>query len=319
MRKIAFLLILLFLFCSCAKARSFSYEGSENVSSVIQSETRFLLPNAGELENTIENSVVCRKISPDEFALYLDELQNDGWELLYKYTLIKRNSEITILDQTFVDTNNPHSEQNYISINFKSGCKNSDSIGRTSIDDAMALIQEEIETYESKDMYFGKKVYKVIEWDEEEAFSKTGIQIFTAYEADGRIGDYMVHENDVLPVWFIDELTVVDIDNDGIYELLNICGWGSGIYRIEISAYKFSNPIYFNSYTEVLHRSYYRCYIPVNGYAELYLVKVSETEVHLCGTEEKDGAEQQIDYGALKTDSGNFIVDAKDFPFKEWN
>ena len=56
---------------------------------------------------------------------------------------------------------------------------------------------------------------------------------------------------------------------------------------------------------------YQNIYVPVNGYAELSIKKVSETELHLIG-------EKNIDYGVVKFKDEILYIDSENFPFFEW-
>lgn len=90
-------------------------------------------------------------------------------------------------------------------------------------------------------------------------------------------------------------------------------------FRIELSAYKFGNPPYFDSPNEVLYKAYQNCWIPNDGYAELTIQKVSDTKVKLFGAEwVKGNLQPTLDYGLLKIKDGLLVPEAKNYPFEEW-
>lgn len=135
-----------------------------------------------------------------------------------------------------------------------------------------------------------------------------------------KINDYLICSGSVCEAPFLGDTLVADIDKDGSYELLSVCGWGSGIYRIEIKAYKFGNPLYVDSKNKILYPAYYNCYVPKAGYAELMLKKISGSGVRLFGAvREKGRLVPKTDYGTLKIDGSRLYTDAPDFPFKEWS
>ncbi|MDD5936189.1 MAG: hypothetical protein PUC65_11640, partial [Clostridiales bacterium] len=129
----------------------------------------------------------------------------------------------------------------------------------------------------------------------------------------------------------LDNICIADLDQNGISELLMLSGFGSGIYRIILNAYQYSNPVYFNSLNKILHCSYRNCFVPKDGYSDLAFKKISDTEVHLVEmkceyVEDERGSREQITYGA---DFGNLVViknelyiaveNMSDFPYYEWD
>lgn len=146
----------------------------------------------------------------------------------------------------------------------------------------------------------------------EDAFDKMNLQAFTAVSDSGFTGSFLIRKGVASFVrGDLNNTCVVDIDKDGKYELLDLYGWGSGIYRIDLTAYEYNNPIYFDSLTEVPNKEYFNCFIPDNGYSELNFLKVDDTTVKLVGTD--------IEYGIIKTEGSSFVVEnMEDFPFKEW-
>lgn len=185
-------------------------------------------------------------------------------------------------------------------------------IGKT---EAMEAIQINVTSMvENKEISDSKgTVIGLFEIYIEDAFEKMELQAFAAISDNGFIGCFLVRKGVASYVGgSLNNTCVADIDNDGTYELLTLYGWGSGIYRIELTAYEYKNPIYFNSLTEIPLKEYYSCFIPENGYAELSLKKVNDTTVKLIG--------QDVDYGVLKTEGSALVVeDMEKFPFELWS
>jgi len=157
-------------------------------------------------------------------------------------------------------------------------------------------------------------------------YQKTKMLAYCALTKEGReAGRYLIADDKVM--YTSDPLEMVeiaDVDHDGIYELLSLYGYGFGIYRFQLNVYQYSNPIYFNSYTKVIHRSAYNTFVPVNGDGQLAFFKINDSEVHLM--EAKDTADSgfvyETDYGRL-TVLGTKIYAKPDkaieFPYYEWD
>lgn len=156
--------------------------------------------------------------------------------------------------------------------------------------EALQLIQPEVDrlAQEQKLSSSKTKIIGLLELFIPDAYEKLELQAYTAISDTGVTGSYLVCKDKVLPIMgYLQEACVADLDGNGRYELLDLYGYGSGIYRIDLNIYEFSNPICFSSYTEILHRKYYNCFVPKKGYGELEFKKVSDTEVHLIGVEIK--------------------------------
>lgn len=173
-----------------------------------------------------------------------------------------------------------------------------------------------------------------------ELSEKTHMKAYHAYSVTGNpAGVYLIYDArhsmkalegasgleiapSVLPVFdSLEETCIADIDQNGEYELLSLHGFGSGIYRINLNVYQYSNPIYFNSLNKVLHLQYQNCFIPKNGFGKLIFEKVSEHEVHL--------REVNVETNEVVKDYGKIVIDMvklhavpefmEEFPYEQWD
>lgn len=176
--------------------------------------------------------------------------------------------------------------------------------------------------------------------DNPELFEKAHMKAYRSYSSDDEfVGTYLIYTaegtNDeveeslniiatrtVLPVFdTFEETCIADIDQNGEYELLSLCGFGSGIYRINLNVYQYSNPIYFSSLTKVLHLQYRNCFVPKQGYGKLVFDRVSDHEV---GLREVDVETEQLrkEYGKLVVDQDMVHVvpeNIEGFPYEIWD
>ncbi len=153
---------------------------------------------------------------------------------------------------------------------------------------AQQLIQSEVDSLvqEQKLSSSKAKIIGLLEIFIRDAYEKLGLQAYAAISDTGITGSFLVCSDQVLPIMgYLQKACVADLDGNGKYELLDLNGYGSGIYRIDLNAYEYSNPVYFSSLTELLHRKYYNCFVPKRGYGELKFKKISDSEVHLIGVE----------------------------------
>ncbi len=189
-----------------------------------------------------------------------------------------------------------------------------DRKGAISKEEAADLIQPELNRLiENGQLSESRsKIAGIFELFIRDAYEKMGLQAFSVISETGVTGSFLVCNGRVLFVnGNLSETCVADLDGNGKYELLDLFGWGFGIYRIELSAYEFSNPVYFNSLTEVLHRKYYNCFVPDKGYDILKFNKISDSEVRLVGA--------SADYGRLLIDNSYLVPGINEgFPFREW-
>lgn len=267
-------------------------------------------------------------ISEENLKTYLKLLVEDGWKDLQgntisteiangtsEYTLCKGNNLLQIM--TFLE--NPEvSICNSILIKLDENISIADIKNRSgalSKSEATEKIKDNIDNMSEQEEIPSTKrnVTGVFEIFIDDAFEKMNLQAYAAISDNGITGCFLIRKDVVSHVLGdLNNTCVADINVDGKYELLDLFGWGSGIFRYELTAYDCVNPINFNSLTEILHRKYYNCFVPKNGYSELFLKKIDDTTVKLVG----DGKE----YGILKVNGQALVVEnMKEFPFDEWS
>ncbi|MHB8129724.1 MAG: hypothetical protein ACYDEX_12075 [Mobilitalea sp.] len=267
-------------------------------------------------------------ISKENLETYLQQLMEDGWKDMQgnnistevangtsEYTLSKGNNLLQIM--TFLmDTE--VSMCNSILIKLDENIAISDTRNRKealSKSEAQNKIQDTIKQMEDSGEIPSTKrdVTGVFEIFIDDAFDKMNLQAFAAISDNGFSGCFLIRKNVVSYVpGNLDNTCVADIDVDGKYELIDLIGLYLGIFRYQLTAYDFVNPIYFSSLTEILHKKFDNCFVPNKGYAELLLKKVDNTTVKLVG----DGME----YGNLITNDSTLVVEnMEDFPFEEWS
>lgn len=148
----------------------------------------------------------------------------------------------------------------------------------------------------------------------EDAYTKMELQAYTAVSDSGFYGCFLIRKGVVSYVGGdLRNACVADIDSDGKYELVDLYTvWESGIYKTNLIAYTYINPIDFNSLTEMLQVRYSNCFVPKGEYTELFLEKSDDQTVKLVGNSK--------DYGTIKIDGVKLVVDHMgDFPFDEWS
>ena len=288
-------------------------------------------PNAASFTIDDWGTVYCYGMQPEDFENYKQVLISDGFTMLSdnggnpsgnydsSFVFIKNNREVFILDQTFGTSDVPEEKQ--IRITIKQGLSNEQNReGALTKEKAKELIQNYNNVAAEEDLVYNKTVCYLVELDVKDAYGKMGLQAYTGYSNTGSIGEYLICHESVRHVFQLGETCVADIDKDGEYEFLNLVGWGSGIYRYTINAFKFGNPAAFNSLTKVLYSAYSNCWVPDAGFAELTIQKVNETQIKLYGGHLVKGeVAPDVDYGLLKIDGNQLVPSLNDFPFKELN
>lgn len=297
--------------------------------------------------------IYCR-MPQEKLEEYKKALEDDGWSLVEElrwnefphYTYCKDNMIYQLIDHTYAEegsgVNNTSKDKteemealfnidSYILVNFSYGYEKKSLREKTiSKAEAAQLIQEYINQDKDQMGIYGKKtgsnVTLVIERYLEDSFEKMGIQAFTAVnQSEKMIGNYLICNNLVYYIEdSLEETCVADIDQDGEAELLSLYGWGSGIYRIELRAYKTINPIFYSSLTKIISCSYYNCFVPKMGYGQLAMKKVNDTEVRLLEqTTDFDGKiTKTIDYGRIiLAEDGKHLIPEQlvDFPYDQWD
>ena len=266
-------------------------------------------------------TLYCVGMTERDFRAYKDELANAGWICVYDKSIesiyVKDNAILRITDQTHVPEPN-HAE---IRISYDAGHTDSVRVGAASNADAIEIIQRYISA--SLDEWLSSQSVKyALELDISDIYEKMGFQAFTAISGNGYgdLGTYLICNGTALPV-SLGDTCVADIDKDGEYELISIYGSGSGIWRININAYKFGTPPGSGSPTGEVYRAYRNCWLPDEGFAELTVQCVNDTDVKLFSMARNSNGEYSLstDYGLLRIE-GNILRPSNNinFPFTEW-
>ncbi|MDF2588394.1 MAG: hypothetical protein K0S41_2235 [Anaerocolumna sp.] len=288
-----------------------------------------------------EFGTICYEFSKTHLDEYLEKLVKDGWNLYSSmeiqdkenYIYIKDDMNLQIIDNTN-ETKENTSINDFIIVSLHYGndeiLKRENALNKV---DAFLLIEDRIKEldYLGVDVPFNKNSSRsmIVERYIEESYEKMGLQAFYVVDENGNlVRNFFICNNYVLPI--LDTLTdtcVADIDADGEYELLSLYGWGSGLYRIELTAYKNVNPIYFSSNNKILQITYRNCFVPKDGYGKLSLTKISDNEIHLLDHDWKAEDSDSVvspptDYGKilLDTDGYHLIPEImENFPYDQWD
>lgn len=202
--------------------------------------------------------------------------------------------------------------------------------GAVSKEQALEMIQPVIDSLVEEEVISvpDSTATNLLELYIDDAFEKMGLQAFAAIGEQDFIGNFLVIGDEVCYAFGpLDNTCVADIDRDGVYELLDILGFGSGIYRIELTAYKLAVPVWSSSFKKELHEVDNECFVPNMGYDELIFEKVDDYAVKLWGVEWVDVDSQTTilkkttDYGLLQSNGSDFFIleDYDNFPFKSWS
>ena len=259
---------------------------------------------------------------------YLQKLKDNGWKDMHgsdisadvdkgtsEYMLTKGNKILQIM-MFLMDQENAISNSVLVKLDEEvpvSDIKNRK--GTLSKSEALDQIQTIVDgMVDSGEIASTKEtITGLIEIFIKEAFEKMNIQAYAAMSDNGFAGCFLIHNGVVSYVrGRLDNTCVADIDGDGEYELLDLYAWYSGIYRIELSAYEYSNPVNFNSLTEVPTKKFYNCFVPNSGNGELSFKKVDDLTVMLIGPDDE--------YGIIKVDGTSLLLDdMENFPFEQWS
>ncbi|MCL2487069.1 MAG: hypothetical protein FWE80_00085 [Oscillospiraceae bacterium] len=277
-----------------------------------------------------DKTLFCYGMNKSTFDEYKSVLKKDGWQLVCSdtegredpddavyYSYIKGNQTINIVNQAFFDGDGG----NHIRIGYIAGYAAERRSGGISKKDALPLIQAAIDA-DPDEYEQGKRAAIVVELHIPNAFEKAQMQIFTAYGENTTFGSFIIRRGYILRVFDgFSDVCVADIDHDGEYELISMFGWGSGIYRIQITAYKFKNPPEFSSLTEVVYPAYGNTWVP-DGYLALKMVQINDTDIKILGGDYEENGEMKLtdDYGLLKVDGKKLVpANTEHFPIREWN
>lgn len=271
------------------------------------------------------NAFYYYEMDSDKTSEYKRRLVQAGYELLLKetvegityenYTNGERRIQTVDLGQTTILS----------IVNNYATMKSEENVYATK--DVLMRIQEleELKWENEKSEVTGSASMKpaiVIKYWIPELYEKMNMQAYVSYTKEGkRGGPYLLYCDQIYDFSgtfdTLENTCIADIDGNGTYELLSLCGWGSGIYRLQLNIYQYGNPYYFNSLNEVIHLCYSNVFVPKRGYGELAFLKVSDQEVHLMEKYPDDK-----DYGKLMIlDETKEVVPERieEFPYYQWN
>jgi hypothetical protein len=234
----------------------------------------------------------CQGISPADFANYKQRLVQSGFRLVensddINFTYSNGSQMLYITDQSSV------SPGGYIAL-ICSKLKTDAGLqpGELTLKQAAIKINEYLAAIKDKDDYrFGKSVRELTHTDISGAWDKMKLQGFSSTDT----GDFIIQDGKVASAFMLGNTVVADIDSDGDYELYTIAGFGSGIYRIMLSACQHGE--FFSSTS----------WIPSSGF-EFGLQKIDDYTVKLRGVRYiGDQIEFTDDYGKLSIQTVNGV------------
>jgi hypothetical protein len=153
--------------------------------------------------------------------------------------------------------------------------------------EAQELIQIQVDelSKQGKIPYTKDIVTGLFELAIDNVYDEFQLQAYAAISDMGFTGCFLIRKGvtSYVPGTLVNAL-VIDIDEDGNYELLDAYdSWEGNTSRLELVAYEYGNPDYFSSLTEIPLQKYYSCYVPVDGYDKFRLVKEEKDRVSLVG------------------------------------
>ena len=266
-----------------------------------------------------DGAVDCRGCSKQDLDQYIQLLQDEGWSLLppepesMVYMLIRGNDMLYLVDKTYEEEG-----YNSIQVSFAPGYQGPAESGRRHAEEAAAIIQGYLDSLESADAHgYGKKVHSVREIDLGDAYEKMGLQGFEVYGTGYQEAFAIGKTGALLGLGFAEEVRTADIDGDGEMEFITLGAWGSGIYRIEVMAFKYK------AADDVYELAYSNWWIPMNitenDCWNMSLVKIDDHTVHLYGADLVAGRFiPKVDYGKLQVSGDRLVPTEREIPFSEW-
>ncbi|MDF2908523.1 MAG: hypothetical protein K0R34_3844 [Herbinix sp.] len=146
-----------------------------------------------------------------------------------------------------------------------------------------------------------------------EAYERLSLQAFAAVSDQGFTGCFLVRKGVVSYVeGDLVNAAIIDIDLDGSDELVDLYStWEDGLFKQNLIAYEYQNPIHFSSLTEIPLKKYSNCFVPEGEYEKLSLIK-KEDEIRVMG--------ELSDYGAIIVKEQYLVLkDMEHFPYAEWS
>lgn len=181
------------------------------------------------------------------------------------------------------------------------------------------MLQGHLDSLEKSDIHgYGKKIYFAREIDLSDAYEKMGLQGFEVNGSEGYIGRFVIGRSGaILNLGFAVEVRTADIDGDGEMEFITLGAWGSGIYRVDVRAYKY------NAADNAYDLAYSNWWIPRSVSEDdrwnMSLVKIDDSTVHLYGADLVAGRfVPWEDYGELSVRGDRLVPAVADIPFDEW-
>lgn len=281
-------------------------------------------PNASSYVSVNYGEVDCIGAQKKDLDDYRAALKKAGWKEVgvegasscsgpLQLTYIKGNDVVSLLDQTFEEPTSY--AQPLIRIDYGSGYHGGYSDGRKTPEQAKPVLQKFLNVLPKGHYMSGRIISGIKENDIGDAYSKMGLQCFAVYCADNRGDTFLLGKNNSVIEACPKHFCTADIDGDGKDEFLSMIGFGSGIYRIVLSAYQYDK-------NGALKKVYGNCWVPKSGYGDLTIVKVNERTVKLFDIKSENGKlvpDPNKDYGALKVSGKKLVCQSPAFPFEEWN
>lgn len=266
-----------------------------------------------------DGAVYCRGVGRKDLDQYIQLLEGGGWRLLPRdgesslYMLSRGNDLVALADETYAE------DYNAIRVSYSPGYSGPEGGGRRAIEEAASIIQSHLDSLEASDIYgYGRKFYSARETDSGDAYDSMGLQAFEVYGDEGYAGRFVIGKNGaILDLGFAGEMRTADIDGDGEMELITLGAWGSGIYRIEVAAYKYSGAG--NSFELAYGNRWIPEHVSEEDCWNMSLVKIDDHTIHLYGADLVAGRFlPKVDYGKLRVEGSRLVPAEGDFPFSEW-
>lgn len=274
-----------------------------------------------------ECGIYYNDISAEDMEAFLIQCRNEGWSPLEEESFLAEIREGTttctlvrkdeVLQMMMVCADKKETMNNSILVRLDQGISREMLLqrGGQNHDALLENIQRVVDerARQQEIPYDKKKVTGLFEIFIPEAYEKLNLQAYAAVGERGFIGCFLVRSSVVSYMkGSLENACVADIDEDEAYEVVDLyTEWVDGLYQHMLVAYRYENPEYFNSYTQVPVVKYSNCYVSEGDYEMLSLVK-REGMIYLKG--------EQREYGAV-IPQGKVLVpeDMANFPYVVWD
>ena len=208
-----------------------------------------------EINREYANALVCWGITEVEREAFFMQLLSDGWRRITDespfHSLFLRGNEYLSIYAEGV-----HGSGVYV-FGYDAGYSGENRSGSIPHSEAFGYICASYDEYQSNQNTYDRDsvITAIREVGIKDLFEKTGMQLFQAFGNRGEISLFLVIEKTacMVPSVFgvVDRIPVyvMDIDQDGKYEVIISHNEGSGVSRFAVSAYKFGHPHFFNKKT----------------------------------------------------------------------